>query len=186
MDQRGNVVILEGPETLPTSVARVKASRCRRGQEAIGALGSSQMLDLPGWNAQGGGAFALTAAAKFAVKGFAEALITDLRINAPHIKCSVVMPGHIGTSIPLNTRKVQSGNQADAMDATQLAQARARFASMGRDASAMSDDDIRQRGGRARAPLPRGGADQRRRSGDDHPQRGQGRPMAHSSGARRP
>ena len=33
------------------------------------------------------------------------------------------MPGHIGTSIPLNTRKVQSGNQADAMDATQLAQA---------------------------------------------------------------
>ncbi len=39
------------------------------------------------------------AAAKFAVKGFTEALITDLRLNAPHIKCSVVMPGHIGTSI---------------------------------------------------------------------------------------
>ena len=55
------------------------------------------------------------------------------------------MPGHIGTSIPLNTRKVQSRNQADAMDATQLAQARSRFASMGRDVSAMSDDDIRQR-----------------------------------------
>ena len=44
-------------------------------------------------------------AAKFAVKGFTEALITDLKINAPHIKCSVVMPGHIGTSIPLNSRK---------------------------------------------------------------------------------
>ena len=82
------------------------------------------------------------AAAKFAVKGFTEALITDLRINAPHIKCSVVMPGHIWTSIPLNIRKVQSGNQADAMDATQLALARARLASMGRDASTMSDDDI--------------------------------------------
>ena len=80
-----------------------------------------------------------------ATKGFTEALISDLRINAPHIKCSVVMPGHIGTSIPLSTSKVQSGNQADAMDATQLAQARARFGSMGRDASAMSDDDIRQR-----------------------------------------
>ena len=38
-------------------------------------------------------------AAKFAVKGFTEALITDLRLNAPHVKCSVVMPGHIGTSI---------------------------------------------------------------------------------------
>ena len=49
-------------------------------------------------------------AAKFAVKGFTEALITDLRLNAPHIKCSVVMPGHIGTSIVSNSRKVQSGS----------------------------------------------------------------------------
>jgi len=78
------------------------------------------------------------------VKGFTEALITDLRINAPHIKCSVVMPGHIGTSIPLNSRKLQSGNLADAMDARQIAQARARIASMGRDAAALSDDDIRK------------------------------------------
>ena len=45
-------------------------------------------------------------AAKFAVKGFTEALITDLRINAPHIKCSVVMPGHVGTSIVSNSRKI--------------------------------------------------------------------------------
>ncbi len=51
------------------------------------------------------------AAAKFAVKGFTEALITDLRLNAPHIKCSVVMPGHIGTSIVSNSRKLQSGNE---------------------------------------------------------------------------
>jgi NAD(P)-dependent dehydrogenase (short-subunit alcohol dehydrogenase family) len=83
-------------------------------------------------------------AAKFAVKGFTEALITDLRINAPHIKCSVVMPGHIGTSIPLNSRKLQSGNLADAMDARQITQARARIASMGRDPSALSDDEIRK------------------------------------------
>ena len=83
-------------------------------------------------------------AAKFAVKGFTEALITDLRINAPHIKCSVVMPGHIGTSIPLNSRKIQSGNLDDDMDARQIAQARARIASMGRDAAALSDDDIRK------------------------------------------
>jgi NAD(P)-dependent dehydrogenase (short-subunit alcohol dehydrogenase family) len=83
-------------------------------------------------------------AAKFAVKGFTEALITDLRINAPHIKCSVVMPGHIGTGIVVNSRKIQSGNEADEMDATQIAQARARLASMGRDVSALSDDDIRK------------------------------------------
>jgi NAD(P)-dependent dehydrogenase (short-subunit alcohol dehydrogenase family) len=42
-------------------------------------------------------------AAKFAVKGFSEALIEDLRVNAPHIKVSVVMPGHIGTDIVGNT-----------------------------------------------------------------------------------
>ena len=47
-------------------------------------------------------------AAKFAVKGFTEALINDLRLNAPHIKCSVVMPGHIGTSIVSNTRVIRT------------------------------------------------------------------------------
>jgi NAD(P)-dependent dehydrogenase (short-subunit alcohol dehydrogenase family) len=83
------------------------------------------------------------AAAKFAVKGFTEALITDLRINAPHIKCSVVMPGHIGTSIVANSRKIQSGNQTDEITAAEIAQARSRIASTGKDASRMSDDDIR-------------------------------------------
>ena len=83
-------------------------------------------------------------AAKFAVKGFTEALITDLRLNAPHIKCSVVMPGHIGTGIPENSRKIQGDSQADEATPTQLAQARARYASTGRDASNLSDDDIRK------------------------------------------
>jgi NAD(P)-dependent dehydrogenase (short-subunit alcohol dehydrogenase family) len=46
-------------------------------------------------------------AAKFAVKGFSEALIEDLRVNAPHIKVSVVMPGHIGTNIVINTLEQQ-------------------------------------------------------------------------------
>jgi NAD(P)-dependent dehydrogenase (short-subunit alcohol dehydrogenase family) len=84
------------------------------------------------------------AAAKFAVKGFTEALITDLRLNAPHIKCSVVMPGHIGTSIVANSRKVQSGNESDVMTPKEIAQARARIKSMGRDEAALSDDDVRR------------------------------------------
>jgi len=46
-------------------------------------------------------------AAKFAVRGFSEALITDLRLNAPHIKVSVVHPGHIGTDIALNSARAQ-------------------------------------------------------------------------------
>ena len=48
-------------------------------------------------------------AAKFAVKGFTEALITDLRVNAPHIHASVVMPGHIGTAIAINSMKLHIG-----------------------------------------------------------------------------
>jgi NAD(P)-dependent dehydrogenase (short-subunit alcohol dehydrogenase family) len=83
-------------------------------------------------------------AAKFAVKGFTEALITDLRLNAPHVKCSVVMPGHIGTGITRNSRRILSGSEAEAPDAGQLALTRSRIASMGRDASRLSDDDIRK------------------------------------------
>lgn len=82
------------------------------------------------------------AAAKFAVKGFTEALITDLRINAPHIKCSVVMPGHIGTSIAANSGKVISGNFSDKLSAAQIATARARLAAMQVDAAKYSDEQI--------------------------------------------
>jgi NAD(P)-dependent dehydrogenase (short-subunit alcohol dehydrogenase family) len=44
--------------------------------------------------------------AKFAVKGFSESLITDLRVNAPHVKVAVVMPGHIGTGIVANSMRI--------------------------------------------------------------------------------
>lgn len=81
-------------------------------------------------------------AAKFAVKGFSEALQTDLRLNAPHIKCSVVMPGHIGTSIVTNSRKIQSGNESDTMNDKEIAQMRARVSSMGIDISKLSDADV--------------------------------------------
>jgi NAD(P)-dependent dehydrogenase (short-subunit alcohol dehydrogenase family) len=37
--------------------------------------------------------------AKFAVKGLSEALIEDLRTNAPNVRVAVVMPGHVGTNI---------------------------------------------------------------------------------------
>lgn len=46
-------------------------------------------------------------AAKFAVKGFTEALVTDLRLHAPHVSASVVMPGHVGTDIVINSQKIQ-------------------------------------------------------------------------------
>ncbi|MBV9564161.1 MAG: SDR family NAD(P)-dependent oxidoreductase [Bradyrhizobium sp.] len=83
-------------------------------------------------------------AAKFAVKGFTEALITDLRLNAPHVKCSVVMPGHIGTSIVSNTRKVLSGSEADGFTANDILQARQRLKGRGIDTTALSDEDVQK------------------------------------------
>ncbi len=82
------------------------------------------------------------AAAKFAVKGFTEALVTDLRLTAPHIKCSVVMPGHIGTSIVANSRKVQGGHESDAMTPEELTSARARMTAAGMDVSSVKDSDL--------------------------------------------
>jgi NAD(P)-dependent dehydrogenase (short-subunit alcohol dehydrogenase family) len=82
--------------------------------------------------------------AKFAVKGFTEALMNDLRLNAPHIKCSVVMPGHIGTSIVSNSRKIQSGAESDTLSANELLSARQRLKGMGVETAAMSDDDIQK------------------------------------------
>ena len=83
-------------------------------------------------------------AAKFAVKGFTEALINDLRLNAPHIKCSVVMPGHIGTSIVSNSRKVQSGTNSDQLSPNDILQTRQRLRGIGVDEATMSDDDIQK------------------------------------------
>ncbi len=83
-------------------------------------------------------------AAKFAVKGFTEGLINDFRINAPHVKCSVVMPGHIGTSIVENSRKVLTGHGISEMSAQEIADARRSMKSMGMPADAMTDEQIQQ------------------------------------------
>ena len=80
-------------------------------------------------------------AAKFAVKGFTEALMTDLSLNAPHIKCSVVMPGHIGTDIPTNSRRILKGSET----AIDISAARKRFAAQDIDVTGYSDDQIRAR-----------------------------------------
>jgi len=81
-------------------------------------------------------------AAKFAVKGFTEALINDLKLNAPHIKCSVVMPGHIGTDIAINSRKVLMGSDDDALSPEAYAMARQRYAAMGMEADKITDAQI--------------------------------------------
>ena len=124
-------------------------------------------------------------AAKFAVKGFTEALLTDLRLNAPHIKCSVVMPGHIGTSIVSNSRKIQSGSESEALSPNEVLATRQRLKGMGIDTAPMSDDDIQKIAlDRARNFLERR-ADHGGGRGQDHPRRRQGRALAHSRRRRR-
>jgi NAD(P)-dependent dehydrogenase (short-subunit alcohol dehydrogenase family) len=81
--------------------------------------------------------------AKFAVRGFSEALLEDFRANAPHVKVAVVMPGHVGTEIIANSRRAHGGPEPEDMTADDLAEARRQMARRGLPAETMGDDDIR-------------------------------------------
>ncbi|MGD8862230.1 MAG: SDR family oxidoreductase [Myxococcales bacterium] len=101
-------------------------------------------------------------AAKFAVKGLSEALVTDLRVHAPHVKVAVVMPGHVGTDIALNSRALLGKDEQ--LSSAEIADLRQRLAAMGADVESMSDDDVRDaveqrmRDFRDKAPLSAAGA----------------------------
>jgi NAD(P)-dependent dehydrogenase (short-subunit alcohol dehydrogenase family) len=81
--------------------------------------------------------------AKFAVKGFSEALMEDFRVNAPHVKVAVVMPGHIGTDIVTNTRMAH-GTDPDAMTAEELGEVRTVMAQRGIPSDGIADADLQQ------------------------------------------
>ena len=89
-------------------------------------------------------------AAKFAVKGFTEALNIDLRLHAPHVMAHVVMPGHIGTSIALNSTAAHGGPDLERIRKT--------LAERGSDVDQMSDADLTElvvsRGERFRDDAP--------------------------------
>jgi len=73
-------------------------------------------------------------AAKFAVKGFTEALITDFAVNAPHVHASVVMPGHIGTAISTNSDKLLGLDDPEKL--------RARYIGAGLDPDRLSPEEM--------------------------------------------
>jgi hypothetical protein len=52
------------------------------------------------------------------------------------------MPGHIGTSIVSNSRKIQYGTESEAMGAEELKQMRERLSAGGRDMSQVSDAEL--------------------------------------------
>ena len=82
-------------------------------------------------------------AAKFAVKGFSEALVNDFRLNAPHLKVSLVMPGHIGTSIVINSGRIL-GRDPKEMSDEELEETRQVMERMGMPTEGVSGDQIRQ------------------------------------------
>jgi NAD(P)-dependent dehydrogenase (short-subunit alcohol dehydrogenase family) len=83
------------------------------------------------------------ASAKFAVKGFTEALQTDLAVYAPHVRATLVMPGYVGTSIAENTRTVH-GREAFELTAEELDVERRRLRAQGVDFDDVTDDDMRR------------------------------------------
>jgi NAD(P)-dependent dehydrogenase (short-subunit alcohol dehydrogenase family) len=65
------------------------------------------MSSVAGFWATAGSGVPLTAycASEFAIKGFTEALIPDLRANAPQVRVVLVMPGMVTTDMAVNSRR---------------------------------------------------------------------------------
>ena len=87
--------------------------------------------------------------AKFAVKGFSEALIEDLRANAPQVRVAVVMPGHVGTDIVANSLRARGLPEPEQMSDAQLEElisrdTQAELIRAGLLAEGASADELRQ------------------------------------------
>lgn len=83
-------------------------------------------------------------AAKFAVKGFTEALINDFRFNAPHLKASVVMPGYVGTHIAKNTGRILGHTAPLDMSDEEVEALKGRWALLSAVPEDASPDAVRQ------------------------------------------
>ncbi len=82
--------------------------------------------------------------AKFAIKGFTEALIEDLRTNAPQVTVAVVMPGHVGTDILKNSRRILGYAGPEQMGEAQLEEARPALARLGLPVEDATIDELRE------------------------------------------
>ena len=87
--------------------------------------------------------------AKFAVRGFTEALIEDLRTHAPQVRAAVVLPGHVGTDIVANSLRARGLPAPGQMSEAQLEELiprdmQAKLISAGLLAEGASADDLRR------------------------------------------
>ena len=102
------------------------------------------------WATAGAGA-PITAygTSEFAIKGFSEALIEDLRCNAPQVRVVVVMPGVVTTDIAENSRRALGLPAFEELGDAELMEmipetARAILVATGLLAEDFSADDLRQ------------------------------------------
>jgi NAD(P)-dependent dehydrogenase (short-subunit alcohol dehydrogenase family) len=87
--------------------------------------------------------------AKFAVRGFTEALVEDLRTHAPQVRAAVVLPGHVGTDIVANSLRAHGLPAPGQMSEAQLEEliprdVQAKLISAGLLAEGASADDLRR------------------------------------------
>ena len=87
--------------------------------------------------------------AKFAIRGFTEGLIEDLRTNAPQVRVALVLPGHVGTDIIANSLRARGLPAPEDMSDAQVEEliprdAQAKLIQAGLLAQGASADDLRQ------------------------------------------
>jgi len=82
--------------------------------------------------------------AKFAIRGFTEGLIEDLRTNAPQVRVVLVLPGSVGTDILGNTRRAHGMPGPEDLSDEQVDQSRDFLVAAGLIAKDASPADVRQ------------------------------------------
>jgi NAD(P)-dependent dehydrogenase (short-subunit alcohol dehydrogenase family) len=112
------------------------------------------------WATAGPGAPPITAysTSEFAIKGFSEALIEDLRSNAPQVRVVVVMPGVVSTDIATSSRRALGLPEWEQLSDAELLEqipdiGRAILIGMGLLAEDFSADDLRRAIPRLKAEL---------------------------------
>jgi NAD(P)-dependent dehydrogenase (short-subunit alcohol dehydrogenase family) len=102
------------------------------------------------WATAGSGApITAYSTSEFAIKGFSEALIEDLRANAPQVRVVVAMPGTVTTDIYENSRRALGQPAWEQLSDAQLLElipeeTRVTLVAMGLLAENFSADDLRQ------------------------------------------
>jgi len=102
------------------------------------------------WATAGAGApITAYSTSEFAIKGFSEALVEDLRCNAPQVRVVVVMPGVVNTDMYLNSRRALGLPAWDQLSDAELLEllgenTRATLIEMGLLADDFTADDLRR------------------------------------------